>query len=154
MVNNRFISRKFIYVPCLYGLLLSFISHNHLFIRLDSFIGCRSLLYLTIFALLIKGLLNLPKTLNYFGISSPKEAIVVVIALFISMLIDLQKNRDGMLDINVLLLSLLEILIFRKVLRNVFVSDLPSTCFCGVTVKGIIANICFMNTRWWLPFLV
>lgn len=144
MVNNRFISEKiYIFTLFIWVVVASLVTTTY-FIRLDGFLSLyRSLLYLTIFALLIKELMNLPKTLNYFRFHW--KQLLVVIALFISMLI-VAKNRDGMLDINVLLLVFsARDIDFRKLLGTF---SLATFLVLALTIyasqKGIIANM-FMN---------
>lgn len=144
MVNNRFISEKIYLCTLFIWVVVASLVTTTYFIRLDGFLSLyRSLLYLTIFALLIKELMNLPKTLNYFRFHW--KQLLVVIALFISMLI-VAKNRDGMLDINVLLLVFsARDIDFRKLLGTF---SLATFLVLALTIyasqKGIIANM-FMN---------
>jgi polymerase for repeating unit of receptor polysaccharide len=143
-VNNRFISEKIYLCTLFIWVVVASLVTTTYFIRLDGFLSLyRSLLYLTIFALLIKELMNLPKTLNYFRFHW--KQLLVVIALFISMLI-VAKNRDGMLDINVLLLVFsARDIDFRKLLGTF---SLATFLVLALTIyasqKGIIANM-FMN---------
>lgn len=144
MVNNRFISEKIYLCTLFIWVVVASLVTTTYFIRLDGFLSLyRTLLYLTIFALLIKELMNLPKTLNYFRFHW--KQLLVVIALFISMLI-VAKNRDGMLDINVLLLVFsARDIDFRKLLGTF---SLATFLVLALTIyasqKGIIANM-FMN---------
>lgn len=144
MENNRFISEKIYLCTLFIWVVVASLVTTTYFIRLDGFLSLyRSLLYLTIFALLIKELMNLPKTLNYFRFHW--KQLLVVIALFISMLI-VAKNRDGMLDINVLLLVFsARDIDFRKLLGTF---SLATFLVLALTIyasqKGIIANM-FMN---------
>ncbi len=144
VMNNRFISEKIYLCTLFIWVVVASLVTTTYFIRLDGFLSLyRSLLYLTIFALLIKELMNLPKTLNYFRFHW--KQLLVVIALFISMLI-VAKNRDGMLDINVLLLVFsARDIDFRKLLGTF---SLATFLVLALTIyasqKGIIANM-FMN---------
>ena len=144
MVNNRFISEKiYIFTLFIWVVVASLVTTTY-FIRLDGFLSLyRSLLYFTIFALLIKELMNLPRTLYYFRFHW--KQLLVVIALFISMLI-VAKNRDGMLDINVLLLVFsARDIDFRKLLGTFSLATFLVLCLTiYASQKGIIANM-FMN---------
>lgn len=144
MVNNRFISEKiYIFTLFIWVVVASLVTTTY-FIRLDGFLSLyRSLLYFTIFALLIKELMNLPRTLYYFRFHW--KQLLVVIALFISMLI-VAKNRDGMLDINVLLLVFsARDIDFRKLLGTFSLATFLVLCLTiYASKKGIISNM-FMN---------
>ena len=144
MVNNRFISEKIYLCTLFIWVVVASLVTTTYFIRLDGFLSLyRSLLYLTIFALLIKELMNLPKTLNYFRFHW--KQLLVVIALFISMFI-VAKNRDGILDINVLLLVFsARDIDFRKLLGTFSLATFLVLCLTiYASQKGIIANM-FMN---------
>lgn len=144
VMNNRFISEKIYLCTLFIWVVVASLVTTTYFVRLDGFLSLyRSLLYFTIFALLIKELMNLPKTLNYFRFHW--KQLLVVIALFISMFI-VAKNRDGMLDINVLLLVFsARDIDFRKLLGTF---SLATFLVLALTIyasqKGIIANM-FMN---------
>ena len=144
MVNNRFISEKiYIFTLFIWVFVASLVTTTY-FIRLDGFLSLyRSLLYFTIFALLIKELMNFPRTLYYFRFHW--KQLLVVIALFISMLI-VAKNRDGMLDINVLLLVFsARDIDFRKLLGTFSLATFLVLCLTiFASRKGIITNM-FMN---------
>ena len=144
VMNNRFISEKIYLCTLFIWVVVASLVTTTYFVRLDGFLSLyRSLLYFTIFALLIKELMNLPKTLNYFRFHW--KQLLVVIALFISMLI-VAKNRDGMLDINVLLLVFsARDIDFRKLLGTFSLATFLVLCLTiYASQKGIIANM-FMN---------
>ena len=144
VMNNRFISEKFYLFTLFIWVVVASLVTTTYFVRLDGFLSLyRSLLYFTIFALLIKELMNLPKTLNYFRFHW--KQLLVVIALFISMFI-VAKNRDGILDINVLLLVFsARDIDFRKLLGTFSLATFLVLCLTiYASQKGIIANM-FMN---------
>lgn len=144
VMNNRFISEKIYLCTLFIWVVVASLVTTTYFVRLDGFLSLyRSLLYFTIFALLIKELLNLPKTLNYFRFHW--KQLLVVIALFISMFI-VAKNRDGILDINVLLLVFsARDIDFRKLLGTFSLATFLVLCLTiYASQKGIIANM-FMN---------
>ena len=144
VMNNRFISEKIYLCTLFIWVVVASLVTTTYFVRLDGFLSLyRSLLYFTIFALLIKELMNLPKTLNYFRFHW--KQLLVVIALFISMFI-VAKNRDGILDINVLLLVLsARDIDFRKLLGTFSLATFLVLCLTiYASQKGIIANM-FMN---------
>lgn len=144
VMNNRFISEKIYLCTLFIWVVVASLVTTTYFVRLDDFLSLyRSLLYFTIFALLIKELMNLPKTLNYFRFHW--KQLLVVIALFISMFI-VAKNRDGMLDINVLLLVFsARDIDFRKLLGTFSLATFLVLCLTiYASKKGIISNM-FMN---------
>lgn len=144
VTNNRFISEKIYLCTLFIWVVVASLVTTTYFVRLDGFLSLyRSLLYFTIFALLIKELMNLPKTLNYFRFHW--KQLLVVIALFISMFI-VAKNRDGILDINVLLLVFsARDIDFRKLLGTFSLATFLVLCLTiYASQKGIIANM-FMN---------
>lgn len=144
VMNNRFISEKIYLCTLFIWVVVASLVTTTYFVRLDGFLSLyRSLLYFTIFALLIKELMNLPKTLNYFRFHW--KQLLVVIALFISMFI-VAKNRDGILDINVLLLVFsARDIDFRKLLGTFSLATFLVLCLTiYASQKGIIANM-FMN---------
>ena len=144
VMNNRFISEKIYLCTLFIWVVVASLVTTTYFIRLDGFLSLyRSLLYFTIFALLIKELMNLPRTLYYFRFHW--KQLLVVIALFISMLI-VAKNRDGILDINVLLLVFsARDIDFRKLLGTFSLATFLVLCLTiFASRKGIITNM-FMN---------
>ena len=144
VMNNRFISEKiYLFTLFIWVVVASLVTTTY-FVRLDGFLSLyRSLLYFTIFALLIKELMNLSETLNYFRFHW--KQLLIVTAFFIAMSI-VAKNRDGLLDINVLLLVFsARDIDFRKLLGTF---SLATFLVLALTIyasqKGIIANM-FMN---------
>lgn len=87
--------------------------------------------------------MNFSKTLHYFRFHW--KQLLIVIALFISMFI-VAKNRDGMLDINVLLLTFsAKDIDFRKLLGPFSLAIFLVLCLTVyASKKGIISNM-FMN---------
>ena len=144
VMNNRFISEKIYLCTLFIWVVVASLVTTTYFVRLDGFLSLyRSLLYFTIFALLIKELMNMSKTLHYFRFHW--KQLLVVIALFISMFI-VAKNRDGMLDINVLLLVFsARDIDFRKLLGTFSLATFLVLCLTiYASKKGIISNM-FMN---------
>ena len=144
VTNNRFISEKIYLCTLFVWVVVASLVTTTYFIRLDGFLSLyRSLLYLTIFALLIKELLNLSNTLNYFRFHW--KQLLTVTVFFLAMFI-VAKNRDGMLDINVLLLVFsARDIDFRKLLETFSVATFLVLCLTiYASQKGIIANM-FMN---------
>ena len=144
VMNNRFISEKiYLFTLFIWVVVASLVTTTY-FVRLDGFLSLyRSLLYFTIFALLIKELMNLPKTLNYFRFHW--KQLLTVTAFFLAMFI-VAKNRDGMLDINVLLLVFsARDIDFRKLLGTFSLATFLVLCLTiFASRKGIITNM-FMN---------
>ena len=144
VMNNRFISEKiYLFTLFIWVVVASLVTTTY-FVRLDGFLSLyRSLLYFTIFALLIKELMNLSKTLNYFRFHW--KQLLTVTAFFLAMFI-VAKNRDGMLDINVLLLVFsARDIDFRKLLGTFSLATFLVLCLTiYASQKGIIANM-FMN---------
>ena len=144
VMNNRFISEKIYLCTLFIWVVVASLVTTTYFIRLDGFLSLyRSLLYFTIFALLIKELMNLSKTLNYFRFHW--KQLLTVTAFFLAMFI-VAKNRDGMLDINVLLLVFsARDIDFRKLLGTFSLATFLVLCLTiYASQKGIIANM-FMN---------
>ena len=144
VMNNRFISEKiYLFTLFIWVVVASLVTTTY-FVRLDGFLSLyRLLLYFTIIMLLIKELMNFPKTLYYFRFHW--QQLLIVTAFFIAMFI-VAKNRDGLLDINVLLLVFsARDIDFRKLLGTF---SLATFLVLALTVyasqKGIIANM-FMN---------
>ena len=144
VMNNRFISEKiYLFTLFIWVVVASLVTTTY-FVRLDGFLSLyRSLLYFTIFALLTKELMNLSKTLNYFRFHW--KQLLTVTAFFLAMFI-VAKNRDGMLDINVLLLVFsARDIDFRKLLGTFSIATFLVLCLTiYASQKGIIANM-FMN---------
>ena len=144
VMNNRFISEKIYLCTLFIWVVVASLVTTTYFVRLDGFLSLyRSLLYFTIFALLTKELMNLSKTLNYFRFHW--KQLLTVTAFFLAMFI-VAKNRDGMLDINVLLLVFsARDIDFRKLLGTFSIATFLVLCLTiYASQKGIIANM-FMN---------
>ena len=144
VMNNRFISEKIYLCTLFIWVVVASLVTTTYFVRLDGFLSLyRSLLYFTIFALLTKELMNLSKTLNYFRFHW--KQLLTVTAFFLAMFI-VAKNRDGMLDINVLLLVFsARDIDFRKLLGTFSLATFLVLCLTiYASQKGIIANM-FMN---------
>ena len=144
VMNNRFISEKIYLCTLFIWVVVASLVTTTYFVRLDGFLSLyRSLLYFTIFALLIKELMNLSETLNYFRFHW--KQLLIVTAFFIAMSI-VAKNRDGLLDINVLLLVFsARDIDFRKLLGTFSLATFLVLCLTiYASQKGIIANM-FMN---------
>ena len=144
VMNNRFISEKIYLCTLFIWVVVASLVTTTYFVRLDGFLSLyRSLLYFTIFALLIKELMNLSETLNYFRFHW--KQLLIVTAFFIAMFI-VAKNRDGLLDINVLLLVFsARDIDFRKLLGTFSVATFLVLCLTiYASQKGMITNM-FMN---------
>ena len=144
VMNNRFISEKiYLFTLFIWVVVASLVTTTY-FVRLDGFLSLyRLLLYFTIIMLLIKELMNFPKTLYYFRFHW--QQLLIVTAFFIAMFI-VAKNRDGLLDINVLFLVFsARDIDFRKLLGTFSVATFLVLCLTiYASQKGIIANM-FMN---------
>ena len=144
VMNNRFISEKiYLFTLFIWVVVASLVTTTY-FVRLDGFLSLyRLLLYFTIIMLLIKELMNFPKTLYYFRFHW--QQLLIVTAFFIAMFI-VAKNRDGLLDINVLLLVFsARDIDFRKLLGTFSAATFLVLCLTiYASQKGMIANM-FMN---------
>ena len=144
VMNNRFISEKiYLFTLFIWVVVASLVTTTY-FVRLDGFLSLyRLLLYFTIIMLLIKELMNFPKTLHYFRFHW--QQLLIVTAFFIAMFI-VAKNRDGLLDINVLLLVFsARDIDFRKILGTFSVATFLVLCLTiYASQKGMITNM-FMN---------
>ena len=144
VMNNRFISEKFYLFTLFIWVVVASLVTTTYFVRLDGFLSLyRLLLYFTIIMLLIKELMNFPKTLYYFRFHW--QQLLIVTAFFIAMFI-VAKNRDGLLDINVLLLVFsARDIDFRKLLGTFSVATFLVLCLTiYASQKGMITNM-FMN---------
>lgn len=141
MKNNRFISEKiYLFTLFVWVVVASLVTTTY-FIRLEGFLSLyRILLYFTIAMILIKELMNFPKTLYYFRFHW--QQLLIVMGLFIAMFI-VAKNRDGLLDINVLLLVFsARDIDFRKLLGTFSVATFLVLCLTiYASQQGIIANM-------------
>lgn len=144
VMNNRFISEKiYLFTLFIWVVVASLVTTTY-FVRLDGFLSLyRLLLYFTIIMLLIKELMNFPKTLYYFRFHW--QQLLIVTAFFIAMFI-VAINRDGLLDINVLLLVFsARDIDFRKLLGTFSVATFLVLCLTiYASQKGMITNM-FMN---------
>lgn len=144
VMNNRFISEKIYLFTLFIWVVVASLATTTYFVRLDSFLSLyRLLLYFTIIVLLIKELMNFPKTLYYFRFHW--QQLLIVTAFFIAMLL-VAKNRDGLLDINVLLLVFsARDIDFRKLLGTFSIATFLVLCLTiYASQKGMITNM-FMN---------
>ncbi|MDU8038176.1 MAG: polymerase, partial [Streptococcus sp.] len=102
VMNNRTISEKIYLITLFIWVVVTSLVTTTYFIRLEGFLSLyRILLYFTIAMILIKELVNLPRTLYHFRFHW-KQLLIAV--LFIISMFIVAKNREGLLDLNVLLL--------------------------------------------------
>ena len=144
VMSNRIISEKIYLITLFIWVVVASLVTTTYFIRLEGFLSLyRILLYFTIAMILIKELMNFPKTLYYFRFHW--QQLLIVMGLFIAMFI-VAKNRDGLLDINVLLLVFsARDIDFRKLLGTFSVATFLVLCLTiYASQQGIIANM-FMN---------
>ena len=141
MNNNRSISEK-IYLSTLFlWVIVTSLVTTTYFVRLDGFLFLyRMLLYFTIIMILIKEFITLPKTLYYFRFHW--KSLLIALAFLFSMLI-VSKNRDGLLDINVLLLVFsARDIDYRKLLGTFsFATFLVLILTIFASNKGVISNM-------------
>ena len=144
MNNNRFISEKiYLFTLFVWVVVASLVTTTY-FVRLDGFLSFyRTVLYCTTLMLLIKEFMNFSKTIHYFRFHW--KQLLIVTAFFIAMFI-VAKNRDGLLDINVLLLVFsARDIDFRKLLATFSLATFSVLCLTiFASQQGIIANM-FMN---------
>ena len=141
VMNNRTISEKIYLITLFIWVVVASLVTTTYFIRLEGFLSLyRILLYFTIAMILIKELMNFPKTLYYFRFHW--QQLLIVMGLFIAMFI-VAKNRDGLLDINVLLLVFsARDIDFRKLLGTFSVATFLVLCLTiYASQQGIIANM-------------
>ena len=144
MNNNRIFSER-IYLFTLFSwvVITSLVTTTY-FVRLDGFLSLyRILLYCTILLISIKELINFSKTLHYFRFHWKQLLIVLVFFIVMSIV---SKNRDGLLDINVLLLVFsARDIDFKKLLGTFSLATFLVLCLTiFASQKGIISNM-FMN---------
>lgn len=144
MNNNRIFSER-IYLFTLFAwvVITSLVTTTY-FVRLDGFLSLyRILLYCTILLISIKELINFSKTLHYFRFHWKQLLIVLVFFIVMSIV---SKNRDGLLDINVLLLVFsARDIDFKKLLGTFSLATFLVLCLTiFASQKGIISNM-FMN---------
>ena len=144
VMSNRIILEKIYLITLFIWIVVASLVTTTYFIRLEGFLSLyRILLYFTIAMILIKELVNFPKTLYYFRFHW--QQLLIVMGLFIAMFI-VAKNRDGLLDINVLLLVFsARDIDFRKLLGTFSAATFLVLCLTiYASQQGIIANM-FMN---------
>ena len=144
VMSNRIISEKIYLITLFIWVVVASLVTTTYFIRLEGFLSLyRILLYFTIAMISIKELMNFPKTLYYFRFHW--QQLLIVMGLFIAMFI-VAKNRDGLLDTNVLLLVFsARDIDFRKLLGTFSASTFLVLCLTiYASQQGIIANM-FMN---------
>ena len=144
MNNNRFISEKiYLFTLFVWVVVASLVTTTY-FVRLDGFLSFyRTVLYCTTLMLLIKEFMNFSKTIHYFRFHWKQLLIVIVFFIVMSLV---SKNRDGILDINVLLLVFsARDIDFRKLLGTFSLATFLVLCLTiYASKKGIISNM-FMN---------
>lgn len=141
VMNNRFISEKIYLTTLFVWVFVASLATTTYFIRLDGFLSLyRILLYFTIILILIKEFITLPKTLYYFRFHW--KSLLIALAFLFSMLI-VSKNRDGLLDINVLLLVFsARDIDYRKLLGTFsFATFLVLILTIFASNKGVISNM-------------
>ena len=144
VMSNRIISEKIYLITLFIWVVVASLVTTTYFIRLEGFLSLyRILLYFTVAMILIKELVNLPKTLYYFRFHW--KQLLIVMGLFTAMFI-VAKNRDGLLDTNVLLLVFsARDIDFRKLLGTFSAATFLVLCLTiYASQKDIIANM-FMN---------
>lgn len=144
VMSNRIISEKIYLITLFIWVVVASLVTTTYFIRLEGFLSLyRVLLYFTIAMILIKEFMNFPKTLYYFRFHW--QQLLIVMGLFIAMFI-VAKNRDGLLDTNVLLLVFsARDIDFRKLLGTFSAATFLVLCLTiYASQQGIIANM-FMN---------
>ena len=141
VTNNRFISERiYLFTLFIWVVVASLVTTTY-FIRLEGFLSLyRMLLYFTIIMILIKEFISLPKTLYYFRFHW--KSLLIALAFLFSMLI-VSKNRDGLLDINVLLLVFsARDIDYRKLLGTFsFATFLVLILTIFASNKGVISNM-------------
>ena len=141
VMSNRIISEKIYLITLFIWVVVASLVTTTYFIRLEGFLSLyRILLYFTIAMILIKELMNFPKTLYYFRFHW--QQLLIVMGLFIAMFI-VAKNRDGLLDTNVLLLVFsARDIDFRKLLGTFSAATFLVLCLTiYASQQGIIANM-------------
>ena len=141
VMSNRIISEKIYLITLFIWVVVASLVTTTYFIKLEGFLSLyRILLYFTIAMILIKELMNFPKTLYYFRFHW--QQLLIVMGLFIAMFI-VAKNRDGLLDTNVLLLVFsARDIDFRKLLGTFSAATFLVLCLTiYASQQGIIANM-------------
>ena len=141
VMSNRIISEKIYLITLFIWVVVASLVTTTYFIRLEGFLSLyRMLLYFTIIMILIKEFITLPKTLHYFRFHW--ETLLIAIAFILSMFI-VSKNRDSLLDINVLLLVFsARDIDYRKLLGTFsFATFLVLILTIFASNKGVISNM-------------
>ena len=144
MNNNRFISEKIYLFTLFMWIVVASLVTTTYFVRLDGFLSFyRILLYCTTLMLLTKEFMNFSKTIHYFRFHWKQLLIVIVFFIVMSIV---SKNRDGILNINVLLFVFsARDIDFRKLLATFSLATFLVLCLTiFASQQGIIANM-FMN---------
>lgn len=144
MNRSLFISEKIYLFTLFVWILFTSLVTTTYFVRIDGILSLyRMLLYFTIVMIMIKELINLSDTINYFRFHL-KELVVFI--LFVLIMFIVSKNRDGLLDINVLLLVFsARDIDFKKLLGTFSLATFLVLCLTIIaSKKGIISNM-FMN---------
>ena len=144
MNNNRFISEKIYLFTLFMWIVVASLVTTTYFVRLDGFLSFyRTVLYCTTLMLLIKEFMNFSKTIHYFRFHWKQLLIVIVFFIVMSIV---SKNRDGILNINVLLFVFsARDIDFRKLLATFSLATFLVLCLTiFASQQGIIANM-FMN---------
>lgn len=144
VMSNRIILEKIYLITLFIWVVVASLATTTYFIRLEGFLSLyRILLYFTVIMIAIKELLTLPKSFYYF-IFHWKQLLMAV--LFIISMFIVAKNRDGLLDLNVLLLVFsARDIDFRKLLGTFSISTfLVLLLTIYASEKGVISNM-FMN---------
>lgn len=146
MNSTRFISEKIYLLTLFVWIIVSSLITTTYFVRLDGALSIYRLsLYATIAIILIKELFNLSNTMNYFRFHL--KQMILFILFILSMLI-VSKNRDGLLDITVILLvTSARDIDFKKLLKTF---SYASFSVLAITIfssnSGIISNM-YMNVN-------
>lgn len=141
MTINRIISEKiYLFILFTWVVITSLVTTTY-FIRLDGFLSLyRPIIYFTIIVLLFKELINLPRTIYHFKFHL--KQLLIVLMFIISMFI-VAKNREGMLNISVLMLVFSARDIHYKKLLSTF--SMATFTVLLITVlsseMGIISNM-------------
>lgn len=146
MNSTRFISEKIYLLTLFMWIIVSSLITTTYFVRLDGALSVYRLsLYATIATILIKELFNLSNTMNYFRFHF--KQMILFILFILSMLI-VSKNRDGLLDITVLLLvASARDIDFKKLLKTFSYATFLVLVITIFSSKfGIISNM-YMNAN-------
>ena len=141
VMNNRTISEKIYLITLFIWVVVTSLVTTTYFIRLEGFLSLyRIVLYFTIAMILIKELVNLPRSLYHFRFHW--EQLLIAVLFIISMFI-VAKNREGLLDLNVLLLVFsARDIDFRKLLGTFsFATFLVLVLTIFASNMGVISNM-------------